>query len=82
MSEPAELLVFVNEQPVRVAPGASAHAAVQACDAALAARLQADSAYLTDGRGIRLDPAAPVFSGAILRVVTSARATSQADADA
>ena len=39
------------------------------------------AAYVTDGRGIEIDPSTPLMSGAILRVVVRARARS-ADADA
>lgn len=79
----APILVFVNDQPVRVMPGATAAEAVAACDAALAARLTQGGAYLTDGRGIRLEATAPVFAGAIVRVVESARgARDEADAHA
>jgi hypothetical protein len=51
----------------------SSRDAVHAADPALAERLRAGNAYLTDGRGIRLDPAAAVFPGAIIRVIRSAR---------
>ena len=81
MSEP--VLLFVNERPVRVAAGARALEAVTAFDPDLAARLSAGEAYLTDGRGIRLEPETPVFPGAILRVVVSARSAAQGkEADA
>ena len=69
--------VFVNEQAVRIAPGASARGAVEAVDPALAAKLAEGSAKLTDGRGIALDPSVPLFAGAILRVVVSARSPRQ-----
>lgn len=65
--------VFVNERPVAVAAGSEAAAAVARCDAALAAALREGRAHLTDGRGIRLDPAAPLAAGAIVRVVVTAR---------
>jgi len=48
----------------------------------LLARLDDGTAYLTDGRGIRIDPGAPLAAGAILRVVKSARRASESDADA
>ena len=77
------LLVFVGGRAVSVAPGATALAAVAASDPALAERLQEGRAYLTDGRGIRLEPGAPVYQGAILRVVVSDRALpDEADAHA
>lgn len=71
---------FVNEQPVTVPRGASAREAVAAWDPALAGRLDAPGAYLTDGRGVRMDPADPLTPGAILRVVISARRAADADA--
>lgn len=67
------LLVFVNERPVRLPPGARADAAVAVLDAVLATRLAAGEAHLTDGRGIRLSPETPLTPGDILRVVVSAR---------
>lgn len=75
------LLIFVNERPLRLPPGARAEAAVAALDAALAARLAAGEAHLTDGRGIRLSPETPLTPGDILRVVVSARRPAS-DADA
>jgi hypothetical protein len=81
MSEP--IPVFVNDRVVWLPAGALARTAVELSDPALGEQLLAGSAYLTDGRGIRLPPDSPVFSGAILRVVVSARqAAEAADADA
>ena len=65
--------VYVNERPVDVAPGASAAAAVRAADPELGAAVTAGAAYLTDGRGVRIEPDAPVAAGTILRVVRSTR---------
>jgi len=80
MSEP--VLVFVNERPVRLAPGSTAADAVAGMDVRLAAGLARGAAYLTDGRGIRCDPSTPVTPGAIFRVVLTARADPGAsDAD-
>jgi hypothetical protein len=67
------IAVFVNEKAVRVAPDSSVADAVAIFDAALAQALAAGGAQATDGRGIALDPHAPVYSGAILRVFLSAR---------
>ena len=75
--------VFVNDRAVRVAAGSSITAAVTAVDAELGRVLAEGGARLTDGRGIALDPAAPVYPGAILRVAVSARKqAAEADADA
>lgn len=82
MTEP--ILVFVNQRAVRVPPGSTAGQAVAAADPALAGLLApgsgAPSAYLTDARGIRLDPSEPVHAGSILRVIVTARARDEADA--
>lgn len=67
------VLVFVNDRPLRLPPGASALDAVVAFDAALGRQLAAGAAQLSDGRGIPLAPATPVFAGAIFRCVVSAR---------
>ena len=67
------ILAFVNEHPVRVPPGACAADAVRAFDPALADRVASNQAYLTDGRGIRVEPGAVLTSGDIIRAVVSAR---------
>lgn len=75
------VLAFVNERPVQAPRAGAAADAVRAFDPALAERLAAGQAYLTDGRGIRIEPAAPVSPGDIIRVVVSAR-RQEPDADA
>lgn len=72
-TDPPELVVFVNEQPVRLAAPASALAAVRALDPALVGDLEVGRAYLTDARGIRCAPETALTPGAILRVVRTAR---------
>jgi hypothetical protein len=67
------ILAFVNERPVLVPPGACAADAVRAFDPALADRMEGDQGYLTDGRGIRIEPGAVVTPGDIIRAVVSAR---------
>jgi hypothetical protein len=76
------LIVFVNERPVRVPPSATSRDAVRALDPSLADAVLAGRGYLTDGRGIRIAPDAPVTSGAILRVVVSDRQPRDPDAHA
>ncbi len=77
------VLVFIDDHAVSVPPGATALAAVAGFDPSLAERIQGGTAYLTDGRGIRLEAGAVVYQGAILRVVLSARAArNEADAHA
>jgi len=75
--------IYVNDRTADVAPGTPAQDAVSELDAGWAEALSAGKAYLTDGRGIRLDPATPLTAGAIVRVVISARAARESsDADA
>lgn len=73
--------VFINEQRVELPAGATAAEAVALFDAALATRLAAGEAHITDGRGIRIAADQPVHAGAILRVVVSSR-RNQDEADA
>lgn len=65
--------VFVNDRAVRVPPSCSVAQAVAVYDAALAAALGAGGARVSDGRGIAMEAGTPVYSGAILRVILSAR---------
>jgi len=69
------ITVFVNERPVVIERGAAARQAVVRADPVLGDAVREGRAYLTDGRGIRLDPDAPLGAGAILRAVVSARRT-------
>jgi adenosine deaminase len=64
--------VFVNERYLAVAPGATVRQAVGLLDPALASGLGGGVAA-TDGRGLPLDPDAPVTAGSIIRAVRSAR---------
>lgn len=74
-NQPESFTVFVNERPVLVPPGASAHGAVRLADPALADRLATGEAVLGDARGLPVDPGTPLEPGVILRVVVSARRT-------
>jgi hypothetical protein len=77
--------VFVNARAVDLPAGAEVNQAVRAYDPALAGQLLTGAAYVTDGRGIEVDPMARLASGAILRVATRARrgsGTGVGDADA
>jgi len=65
--------VFVNDHPLSLPTGVLAADAVRAFDPALAERLLSGSASLTDGRGIPLPAGQPLFPGAIVRVIVSAR---------
>lgn len=75
----ATMRAFVNEAPVLVPAGAAALAAVEAFDPVLAGKVSAGGAYLTDGRGVRMEPGTPLSPGAILRVITT---RTDRDADA
>ena len=73
--------VFINDQLLRLPPGASVADAVSALGTEAADQLAVGSAHVTDGRGIRLAADAPIHAGAILRLVVSARREQdQADA--
>jgi hypothetical protein len=75
--------VFVNASIVDLPAGAGVGDAVRAFDPALEATVARGAAYVTDGRGIEIDPASPLTSGAILRVIVRARRGPGAgDADA
>lgn len=73
--------VFVNAGGVDLPAGANVTDAVRAADPSLLDKVASGAAYVTDGRGIKIDAGAPLVSGAILRVVVRAGARS-ADADA
>ena len=77
----SDIRVFVNAGVVDVPSGAVVADAVRAADSSLLDKIAGGAAYVTDGRGIEIDPSTPLMSGAILRVVVRARARS-ADADA
>lgn len=75
--------VFVNASAVDLPTGADVAQAVRAFDATLEPSIASGAAYVTDGRGIEIDPAAPLAAGTILRVVVRARRGSRdGDADA
>lgn len=73
--------VFVNASAVDLPAGTDVGEAVRAVDTQLHARLAEGDVYVTDGRGIELDPDSPLANGAILRVVVRAR-RGRDDADA
>ncbi len=75
--------VFVNAVALEIEKGADVRTAVLALDADLERKVSAGAAFVTDARGIEIDPEAPLGEGAILRVVVSARRdTREPDADA
>ncbi len=78
MTEP--LTVFVNARVVQVPPGATVLDAVRAYDPAEGTALAAGTRGVTDSRGLPVAATAPVFGGAIFRLV-SARAGRPGDAE-
>ena len=71
--------VFVNTTALDLPSGSDVSHAVRAYDPDLAASLARGAAVVTDGRGIEIDPAAPLASGSILRVAVRARRGVDAD---
>lgn len=65
--------IFINDQRVLVPAAASVIAAVRAAAPDLSRALAEGRALVTDGVGRPLDLETPVSSGAIIRVVMSAR---------
>jgi hypothetical protein len=77
--------IFLNAQPLDLAPGTTVCDAIAAHDAAMAEQVAAGRARVTDARGIELPLDAPLAAGSILRVIVTARRTGAAedpDADA
>jgi hypothetical protein len=65
--------VFVNASALELPAGSDVSRAVRAFDPALERQVASGAAYVTDGRGIEIDPASLLVSGAILRVAARAR---------
>jgi hypothetical protein len=65
--------VFVNAGPLDLPSGADVAQAVRLFDPELERQIASGTAYVTDGRGIEIDPTSPLVGGAILRVVVRAR---------
>ena len=75
------LPVFINGHCIRLSAGATVSQAVAQHAPDLAEKVAAGAAYVTDGRGIRIEEGQAVHAGAIFRVIVSAR-RSQDEADA
>ncbi len=69
MTRPETLRVFIDARGVDVPPGAKAIDAVHALDPAVAAAVRAGEKILTDSRGLPIDGASSVESGAIFRII-------------
>lgn len=77
---PETIPVFLNGAPLRAAAGATLGDLLAEHDPALLAAMLDGSGRATDGRGIAVDPDAPIHAGAIYRVFRSARRDPDADA--
>ena len=67
--------VYVNGRGVDVPSGATVLDAVRVHDARLAQQVVDGGRALADSRGLPLDPEAPAFTGAIVRVIGASRRT-------
>ncbi len=77
------LRVFINGASVDIAAGSDVDAALRSHDPALAERVAAGSAIVTDARGIEMGPDQRLAAGSILRVIVRARrGAGSGDADA
>jgi hypothetical protein len=77
------LRIFINGVPVDVAPESDVSAALRSHDPALADRVAAGAAVVTDARGIEIGGSQRLAAGSILRVVVRAkRGAGSGDADA
>lgn len=77
---PETIPIFVNGAPMRVAAHATLGQVLAGQHPDLLAGLLDGSGRATDGRGLDVDPDAPVHAGAIYRVFRSARRDPDADA--
>jgi hypothetical protein len=71
VSEVATIRVYINGRGVDAASGGCALDAVRVWDAQVAAEIEGGRRALADSRGLPLDPATPVFSGLIMRIVSN-----------
>lgn len=69
MNRPEALRVFIDARGVDVPPGATAIDAVEAFDPAVASAVRAGEKILTDSRGLPIDAATALESGAIFRLI-------------
>lgn len=65
--------VFINETPLTIPVGSTVLEAIAVHDSSLLASLDDGRAYVTDGRGIKLETDASLHGGSILRLVVSRR---------
>ena len=72
--------VYVNGRGVDAPTSARALDAVRVFDASVADEIVGGRRALADSRGLPLDPAAPVFAGMIMRVVSNRAAREESSA--
>lgn len=71
--------VFVNASVLELPDGTDVGEAVAAHDPEMRTDLAKGAAYVTDARGIEIEPSTRLANGAILRVVRRARRGADAD---
>jgi hypothetical protein len=69
MTRPESLRVFIDARGVDVPTGAKAIDAVERFDPAVAAAIRNGEKILTDSRGLPIDGASDLQSGAIFRII-------------
>jgi hypothetical protein len=69
MTPPEVLRVFIDARGVDVPPGSKAIDAVEALDPVIAAAVRGGEKILTDSRGLPIDAATALQSGAIFRII-------------
>lgn len=70
MTRPETLRVFIDAKGVDVPPGATAIDAVEAYDKTVAVAVRGGQKILTDSRGLPVDSAMALESGAIFRLIS------------
>jgi hypothetical protein len=70
LSSVESIRVYVNGEPVDVAPGTTAIDAIGEWDPAATAQIHAGTRMIVDNRGLPAQPDSPVYGGAIFRVVS------------
>ena len=71
MSGDATLRVYVDAKPVDVPKSATVMDAIEIMDPELAASVRAGTSRVNDSRGLPIPSEAPLYGGAILRVVAA-----------
>jgi hypothetical protein len=69
MTRPETLRVFIDARGIDVPPGAKAIDAVEKFDPMVAAAVRGGEKVLTDSRGLPVDGASDLESGAIFRII-------------